>query len=293
MKTRKARKTRKSWLIVPLILLVAFAGYFLFTKDEIPDLVTVANLEPVPQSTPPQPTQAPPTEPEPPQALNPIEPLPLEMPLPELSMSDEPFHLALGNITGKTGLAPVLSEKLISHIVATVDNLPRKHLPASIVPLKRAEGVFVVDGNNDSFVISSGNNKRYSLHTAAAKVIDSASLVDLYRRYYPLFQNAYQELGYPQAHFNDRLVVAIDDLLAAPELPSPVRLNQPKVLYEYADPKLEGRSAGQKIMMRIGKENASALKKKLADIRALIATRPPERETAPEDSGTGGVDSGV
>jgi len=78
-------------------------------------------------------------------------------------------------------------------------------------------------------------------------------------------------LGYPKAYFNDRLVEAIDDLLAAPELAPGARLVQPKVLFEFADPVLQSRSAGQKIMMRIGTVNADPIKAKLGEIRRLVA----------------------
>jgi hypothetical protein len=108
---------------------------------------------------------------------------------------------------------------------------------------------------------------------ATARTIDSAKLVETYRYFYPLFQRAYQEIGYPRANFNDRLVVAIDDLLAAPEPKAPILLTQPRVLFEYADPDLERRSAGQKIMIRIGRDNAAVIKAKLAEIRALVTRR--------------------
>ena len=277
----KEKKTGsgKYWLIALLVLLVAIAGYFLFARDKasapapvpVPDPIVVPVDESVPPVPPEPPIQTLTKEPEEAPAVNPIEPLPSETPLPELSASDEPFRLALGEIGGRAMVTQILSEELIYHIVVTIDNLPRKHLPASIVPLKRAAGVFVAVGKDESLAIGAENSKRYSPYTAVAKSINSAQLVDLYRRYYPLFQSAYRELGYPQAHFNDRLVEAIDDLLAAPAPSIPVRLTQPRVLYEYADPKTEDRSAGQKIMIRIGQENAAAIKKKLADIRALIA----------------------
>jgi hypothetical protein len=45
------------------------------------------------------------------------------------------------------------------------------------------------------------------------------------------------------------------------------------VLYLYANPDLESRSAGQKILMRIGTENAIRVKAKLREIRAEIANR--------------------
>jgi len=53
---------------------------------------------------------------------------------------------------------------------------------------------------------------------------------------------------------------AIDDLLATPELDAPVKLLRPRVLYEFADPDLETRSAGQKILLRMGPENAARVK---------------------------------
>ena len=67
--------------------------------------------------------------------------------------------------------------------------------------------------------------------------------------------------------------IAIDDLLAAPELVAPPELVQPKVLYEFAEPQLQSRSAGQKIMMRMGPENAKRVKAKLREIRRELIQR--------------------
>jgi hypothetical protein len=233
-------------------------------------LEPVAAPEPPTEKTPPA-EEFPSVALEEPPVLHPIEPLPSDEPLPELDNSDAPFRKELGQAIGNKGLPLVLSEELIYHIVVTVDNLPRKHLPNNIVPLIRANGVFVVDGKDENLVIGARNAKRYSLYAAIVNATDSAKLVELYRRFYPLFQRAYRELGYPKANFNDRLVVVLDDLLAAPDPDPPVRLSQPRVLYEYADPDFENRSAGQKIMMRIGRENATVFKAKLREIRRQVA----------------------
>ena len=88
---------------------------------------------------------------------------------------------------------------------------------------------------------------------------------------YPLFQQSYRDLGYPKGYFNDRLIAAMDDLLATPEPKAPLQLTQDKVLYQFADPDLERRSAGQKVMLRIGTENARAVKAKLREFRAAVA----------------------
>jgi hypothetical protein len=102
-------------------------------------------------------------------------------------------------------------------------------------------------------------------------------LVAVYVRFYPLFQQQYEELGYPGKYFNDRLVEVIDHLLAAPEVQGPIRVTQPKVLYEFADPKLEALSAGQKIMVRMGAENAVKVKAKLREIRSALVSAGPKR----------------
>ena len=92
---------------------------------------------------------------------------------------------------------------------------------------------------------------------------------------YPLFQQAYQELGYPGGYFNDRLVDAIDNALATPDVGGAVALTQPKVLYEYADPALQSLSAGQKALLRMGPDNAAKVKAKLRELRRIIAAQRP------------------
>ena len=100
--------------------------------------------------------------------------------------------------------------------------------------------------------------------------LDAKQLGALYIHYYPLFQQSYQNLGYPNGYFNDRLVEVIDNLLATPEPKGPIELVRPNVMYTYADPALESRSAGQKLLIRMGPENAKAIKAKLTELRALI-----------------------
>jgi hypothetical protein len=46
---------------------------------------------------------------------------------------------------------------------------------------------------------------------------------------------------------------------------------RPWVRYEYVDPELESLSAGQKMLVRVGLDHERALKKKLRELRALLA----------------------
>jgi len=124
--------------------------------------------------------------------------------------------------------------------------------------------------------VAAGNAARYAPYVQALERIDAKQLAGVYLRFYPLFQQAYEELGYPQAYFNDRLVASIDHVLAAPEPSVPPRLTQPKVLYEFEDPQLEALSAGQKAMLRMGPDNAQRLKAKLRALRAEITAGAPK-----------------
>jgi len=81
-------------------------------------------------------------------------------------------------------------------------------------------------------------------------------------------------LGYPDGYFNDRAVAVIDQLLATPQPAEPVRLVRPHVLYEFADPKLEALSSGQKLLIRMGPDNAARVKTVLAELRTRIASNP-------------------
>jgi len=194
------------------------------------------------------------------------------VPLPPLDQSDDYFKLALGNLFGET-IEEILAESgVIERIVASVDNLPRTHVAERIRPIGRIGEPFAIDGQDgiDEFTISPVNYERYDVLVDLLAGADLEEAVEVYRRYYPLFQSAYVNLGYPDGYFNDRLVEVIDHLLETPEIDDPVSLVRPHVLYEFADPELENLSAGQKLLLRIGTEHRSRIKETLGDFRNII-----------------------
>jgi hypothetical protein len=195
-------------------------------------------------------------------------------PLPALNASDPAMNDALSDLVGAQAVQRFLNiDGIVRNIVATVDNLPREEVSQRVSPLRPAPGLPVISGKGPSLTLAPANAARYAPQVRLLETVPTESLVAFYRRNYPLFQQAYVELGYPDGYFNDRLVEVIDHLLAAPEPTGPLRLKQPKVLYEFADPDLEELSAGQKAMLRIGKENRERVKAKLREIRSSITAR--------------------
>ena len=165
----------------------------------------------------------------------------------------------------------IVTDDLAHRFVATIDNLPRASVASKVMAVRPAEGAFTVDADDGRTSIGRGNPLRYAPYLRTLQALDTAPLVALYVRNYPAFQQAYRDLGYPNGYFNDRLVDVIDHLIATPDVAEPVMLLQPRVLYEYANPDLEARSAGQKAMLRLGPDNARRVKAKLKEIRAAIA----------------------
>ena len=258
---RRAEPSSTPWwlLLLMVVLLGAGAGYYFWTQREAQPPAPLVTSEPPAEAAPQASAEPAVRYPVPAAEEEPVKPLPT------LENSDAMMRESVTGLVGRKAFeALVHPTQLIRRIVATVDNLPRETAPARVMPLAPVPG---------QFSPGAGNSARYAPYVRVFDSLDSRALVQRYIESYPLFQRAYAELGFPQRNFNDRLVEAIDDLLAAPEIAGPPELAQPKVLYEFADPDLEGRSAGQKIMMRMGSGNAARVKSKLREIRRELVQR--------------------
>jgi len=253
----------KKWLYyaIPVAVVVALGGALYYGKRHKEEAATPAVVEQLPSA----PSEAPPEH-------HPIEPTPTEAPLPTLAESDPELQRSLGDVFGRALDRYLVPNDIARHVVVTIDNLPRKKNAVQMWPVKPLGGEFVTS-NGAELTLSDTNYERYKPLVALVNNADSKQIVALYKRFYPLFQQAYVELGFPEGYFNNRVVEVIDHLLETPELDGPVKLVQPGVFYEFADPSLESRSSGQKLLMRMGPTNAATIKLKLRELRREIAQR--------------------
>ena len=198
-----------------------------------------------------------------------VDTVPEEAPLPTLDESDAPLKEAMTGFVAERSLDALFRmDGFIRRLVVTIDNLPQKQLPRAKYRVTRStRGRFAVqkDGE-DSLYLSSDNFERYTAIVELIENLDNDRLMAVY----PLFQEAYEYLGYPSAYFNDRLIEVIDHLLATPVVDGSIKLVRPHVLYKFADPDLEELSAGRKALIRIGPANAGKLKTKLREIRQIL-----------------------
>ncbi|MDN8617661.1 DUF3014 domain-containing protein [Variovorax ginsengisoli] len=268
-------------VVVVVILAAAFGWWRWSLQKEPPPAPSAASAPPPPD----RPADAPAPAPVATGPQNLVDALAQpDAALPALNDADGRVAAALNELLGKKAVASFLDTSgFVRHFVATVDNLPRAQASSRMWPTQRAPKAFEVQGNGEVKTIGIDNASRYTPFVLFAESVDSARAAALYARLYPLFQQAYEELGYPNRYFNDRLVAVIDHLLQAPEPQGPVQVKltavkgemaggQPWVSYEFVDPKLESLSAGQKMLVRMGPVNERRMKAKLKELRAQVAT---------------------
>jgi hypothetical protein len=280
-------------LIVFAILLLAAAAFLYFRPQSITEPVaSTVEQESVAVTPREQPVAPPPAAPEPEEPLVPDAPPPPtveEIPLPPLAESDP---LAIGMIENLAGAgAPArffAVDNLVSRLVATVDALGTRQVPGAIQAVQPPEGDFLAIAVSDpetvirneagdeiaQFDMDPANADRYLPFVELLESMETEVLVDAYRRHYALVEEAYRMQGYPQGSFNQRLVEVIDQLLVTPLVEEPIRLIRPEAYFLFADPDLEALTAGQKIMLRMGNENAARVKTRLSDIRGDLLSRP-------------------
>jgi hypothetical protein len=273
----------KNWLIVIILAVLGGVAWYLYSARE----AVVEEVPPPPvveQEAPP----AEPVEESPEPAISvpePAEPVVEAPPLPALAESDP---VAIEALTGLVGEEPVAQfvahEDVVSRAVATVNALSGQQVPASIKAVEGPGGEFLATSDEDpdsvvlnaagdpvpQYVVDPANYARYTPYVEMLEAADPADVAAAYREYRPLFEDAFRQLGYPEGDFDQRLRSVVDELLATPDITEPPRLIKPEAYFLYADEGLESLTAGQKILIRMGPENAARVKARLTEIRDAL-----------------------
>lgn len=256
---------KKTVPILFLVILFAAAVWYSFVKEPDP----VHELTPPLLQSMPADLQQVETQPE--ETVAQAEPETIPDSLPLLNESDPEISRALAELTGADLLTEYLVKReAISRMVATVDALTSRQVPAQINPIKPAGGKFVTENEAERIFMSAENFARYDGYIALLQNVDSGALAALYQRYYPLFQQAWEENG-GQGSFNERLLEVIDHLTQTPDVSGPVYLSKPEAVYLFENPELEAMTAGQKILVRMGSVNAAVVKEKLLELSTELS----------------------
>ena len=199
------------------------------------------------------------------------DPAPLGFPAVPLDESDSAVReFALALSSNPAFVKWLQSKELIRKFVAAVDNVANGISPKPHIDFFDPAGEFKVERTIEGTFIDSAGYTRYDPAVDAFHSLDATALVRLFRALKPLFQEAYRDLGYPGAEFEETMLRATLELLRAPVIEGPVRLEMKVLSYAIADETLESLSAAQKHFLRMGPRNVGLAQAKLRELAAAM-----------------------
>jgi len=192
--------------------------------------------------------------------------------LPRLNDSDSFLVEKISELPSGTSLLSYLvDEQLVRRAVVLVENISRGQYPQTALPYKPiVEEMQVSSDDGRLFSMEAASYTRFDAAVAAFVALDTEQTVGLYRLLSPLLQQAYAEIGFRDAEFEQALIKAIDAVLSAPEIEGPFQLVKPSVMYLYADTRLEELANMNKQLIRLGPENSARLKAKLREFKQAL-----------------------
>jgi hypothetical protein len=180
--------------------------------------------------------------------------------LPKLDQSDAPVIAKLLEISGGGFQQWIIDQHLIRKFVRAVNALEEGKLVSQYRPFSDPKTPFAVAQAGDVWHIKPDNYTRYTPYITSLELVGAVKLANLYRDYYPLLQQAYEELGVNKGTFHDVMLRALKRLESTP-IPSPeFPLIRPSVAYVFAAPDMEQRSQVEKLLFRLGADNSQRLK---------------------------------
>lgn len=262
--------------IVIAILIIAAAAFYTLRDDP----VTAPTVSSTPVIVPPAvaPTSAAASSVAPIMEYQPPEPVEQVEPLPALGESDTSVIAALAQLRGEGLVNLLVPQELIRKFVLAVNNIAEGKVIHEYRPVVSPPPPFAVEAFNvtvggnpvEQERVAQPNFERYEPYVTTLALIDSDAAVAVYRRFYPLMEEAFRELGLKKPNFHSVMIAAIDNLLAAPDAQGDLLLVRPKVFYQFADPALEQLPPTHKLMLRMGSENARSVKASLRQLRARL-----------------------
>jgi hypothetical protein len=125
-------------------------------------------------------------------------------------------------------------------------------------------------------VIDPRSFRRYDAIAGAVASLDPRASATLYSLFRPRINEAYAELGFPNTPFDATLEDALVTLVSTPIPDGPIEVTPRGATYAFANPRFEVLAPAQKQLLRMGPENARAVKAKLRDIAIALGV-PAER----------------
>lgn len=192
-----------------------------------------------------------------------------EVVVPVLNESD-PFILALVLSDSPDYARLLIQTDIIRSFVVFTDNFSRGELVTKFSPLKKPDEYFSVLEKDKKIHLNEESYHRYDRYVNIIDAMDMDFVSREYLRLKALFDQAYQEIGYPKNSFDSALYNAIEVAVNTPVIRQPITLVAPSAMYKFADPQLEALPDAQKLMLRMGPDNIVKLRTKLQQFQITL-----------------------
>ena len=268
--------SRAQKLLMVALVCVVTAGVVVLTgiwPQEDTVIVEPAPIAPAPPAPPAE--ETPPISlPEP--AIPAVIPTaePAVEPLPSLFESDDAVRDALAAIPlGTAGQQYLMPSNIIERSASLIYLTAQGDVPYKLVPIARPKAAFPIVDDGTQVVADPEGFARYDPITRWIESLDAAAIIDAFARFLPLLREAWGFYGEDPAYFDLAVIETLDTIIATPEIDvTDERLIRKEAVWIYENPAIESLAPVQKQILRMGPSNASAVKQKAMQVRALGLT---------------------
>lgn len=263
--------------ILVLILLVGGAAAWLFLPHDSLEIITPDTQMPTtPPSAAPPPASAdeysaiPPADDSTPpvSATDAVQDEDIVPPPPKLNASDAVVLAAVEKLNPDV-VQWLLPEDQVRKWVASINLLADGKIPVKDRPLQTALPAFQVKKQGETLLLERENYRRANALVKEITDMPPSQVAKHYAAWRPLLEQAQAELGNGR-QFHERLLSAIDRVLAVRPLTGEIELKDGVLKYTYTDEQLEKASALEKALWRLGPANTLRIQNYLRDLKPLL-----------------------
>ena len=273
--------SRAQKLLMVALVCIVTAGVVVFTGIWPQEDAVIVESAPIAPAPPAPPVEEPPPISMPEPAITTIIPTaePAVEPLPSLFESDDAVRDALAAIPlGTVGQQYLMPSSIIERSASLVYLTAQGDVPYKLVPIARPKASFPIVDDGTQVVADPEGFARYDSITRWIESLDAAAIIDAFARFLPLFREAWGFYGEDPAYFDLAVIETLDTIIATPEIDiTEERLIRKEAVWIYENPAIESLAPVQKQILRMGPRNASAVKQKAIQVRALWLTILAER----------------
>jgi Protein of unknown function (DUF3014) len=188
--------------------------------------------------------------------------------LPPLDQMDPFLRQLLGALSNHPDLAAwLVTDDLSKQLAAAIHRASRGEPPTRDFRAFAPKSGFMVTKRGERMAIDPAGYRRYQSLVDGVTAVDASAVAKAYRVIHPRLNEAYRNLGHPNAEVDDAVEAALTILLDTPVLKDPIYVVEATgVRWKFADEKIEALSGSQKQLLRMGPDQTDRI---LVWLRAL------------------------